>query len=104
VWWQRQSAALYLIAEHEDNPARAASVRADAATARVLAAGMADAHTAGQGEPTTVPASADRWSVLDDTSLAMTQADPGEASLSAPETGMTDVTDTCEADLLEVGW
>jgi hypothetical protein len=104
VWWQRHSDALYLIAEHETDTGRAATVRADAATARTLAAGMAAAHTAGLGEPAAVPAPADRWSVLDDAALTLTPADEAEASVSVPEAGMSDVTDTCDADLLEVGW
>lgn len=112
VWWQRHSDALYLIADHESDPARAAAARADAATARTLAQGMGSAHTTGLGEPATVPGPADQWSVLDDAALAMTQAaDTAEASAPAAEAGASapvadaaEVTDGMDAELLEVGW
>jgi hypothetical protein len=99
VWWHRNADALYLIAEHEDDPARAAAVRADAATARTLAAGMAAAHTAGLGEPTTVPASADQWSVLEDTASTPDAAEVTDVA-ELPDAAAADV---WEADLLEVG-
>lgn len=57
VWWARQSGALELIAEHEPDPGRAESARADAVTARRLAEGMAAAHAAQAGEPASVPQS-----------------------------------------------
>ena len=53
AWWARHAAALALIAENEADPGRAASARADAATARRLSAAMAAEHTAQlQADPT----------------------------------------------------
>lgn len=71
VFWTQTAGALDLIADHEFDPDRAQSARADAVTARRLAAGMAATHTAhvGPAEPLGV-------SVLDDAAHALAERQP----------------------------
>jgi hypothetical protein len=63
VFWARTAGALDLIADHEMVPGRAESARADAATARRLAEGMAAAHTAQVGAAEPVPVVGDEVAV-----------------------------------------
>lgn len=55
AWWARNSATLHLIADHENDPARARTARADAATAQRLAQAMAADHAATAADHAPVP-------------------------------------------------
>jgi hypothetical protein len=56
VFWAQTAGALEMLADHEMDPGRAESARADAVTARRLAEGMAAAHSAQVGAAEQVPA------------------------------------------------
>jgi hypothetical protein len=61
AWWARNSVTLFLIADHEKDPARAQAARADAVTSQRLAEAMAAAHTAQADQSVPVPQSSDGY-------------------------------------------